>query len=191
VLNFRKKNSGPEECSRDGEARKKGWRILASPAEGSDQTIAALLKLIRFEGLGIRINKPVVRNSIAGVELHFDPAIPRGGGWRKDLDNKIRRAFNPPLGDHAAPLIQYDEQVGLDDGHIAQDQVNGGDENFPRLAVLEVLVEEDKKIAENPLVPGGRSRDHLDLPLKELVAAAIIRKGRVVGIGEDNSRCHG
>ena len=67
---------------------------------------------------------PVVGNAVTGVELELTLSVPRRSAWGKDFHNEIWRPLDAPIGDEALSPAEHDEEIGLEHGGLAQDEVH-------------------------------------------------------------------
>src|SRR5262245_52360870 len=82
-------------------------------------------------------------------------------------------------------------EIGLDDRRVAQDAVDGRNEDFVETMLLDVLPKQREKPTDEPLVRGTGRGGHDQLAVVQLVAAAVSWKRLVVAVGKDDSSRRG
>jgi hypothetical protein len=92
------------------------------------------------------------------------------------------------LTSHAARLDV--DQIRFQHRDVGQDDVDRRQKDLAKSPAARVHGQDEVKVRDHDLMPGSRGGGHGDLPLVELVALAVGRQGREVGVRQHHSRRH-
>ncbi len=86
----------------------------------------------------------------------------------------------------ARPRALEVDDVGLDDGDVAQDHVDRREKHLAEPATPDVAEESPVKRAHEALVAGIRRRRHGQLSIVDLVPPPVVRELAVVAVRQEN-----
>src|SRR5207245_1496999 len=107
-----------------------------------------------------------------------------------DLDSECRRPFRTSCGGERGPRRVQKDQIGLDDGRLAENAVERRDEHLAERMCLDMLPEKGEETTHHPLMGDARRGGHEQLPVVQLVPAAVGRERVVVAIRKDDASGH-
>ena len=86
----------------------------------------------------------------------------------------VRRgpSLDAPVGDEFLVAPAHEEDVGLDVVTLAEDHVEGADEDLAQIVTLHEIVQRDHEALDEPLMPEPGRRRHVELVVDDLVASA-------------------
>ncbi len=100
------------------------------------------LKNICFDALGFRHDNPKLAHSAGSINAALVIAIEPGGLGRKNLDHKIGRALRAGIGQDGEALLRNENDVGLKDIVLVEDDVEGGVVEFTDRMLLDVSAQD-------------------------------------------------
>jgi phosphate transport system regulatory protein PhoU len=170
------------------------FKLLAlhQPAAGDLRFVMAAIKinsdLERIGDQAVNVSE-TARLLLGRPPLHQKLLdIPRMGELALAMLKDSLEAFVRRDADIARSVVGRDEEdVGLDDGRVAQDDVERRDVNFAERARRHVSIECHCESEDDALVRPARRRRHGQLAVMDLVALAVIRQRHVVGKGQHDS----
>src|SRR3989304_1155557 len=104
---------------------------------------------------------------------------------REDFDDQVGGTLDGRLTDDVSVGSCDDDDISLNDIGLAEDDVDGRDEDFARTMMLYVCAEERGEPDDDALVGGRRSGRHVEVTPEDLLAGPVIGHLQIVLIGEN------
>ena len=143
-----------------------------------------------LDGSSRRIHQPIFLHAKTRVGFELDPSVARLGRGREDFHGQIRRATDPVL-DNLGPLVEHEEQVGLENFIVAEDDVERRDKHLADAMVLEIVEKCREDVDQNCLVICDRRGRHKHLPINNLPPQVVFGKREKVSVRDLGSYNHG
>ena len=97
------------------------WRAKGVPAtEGAGEFALAVLLPMNRDGLGHRVDHPVLEHAVSAVEVVLVPQVPVGGGRGEYLDHEVGGSPHVLVGERVLARSGDEQQVGLRDVGVRQ-----------------------------------------------------------------------
>jgi hypothetical protein len=112
------------------------------------------------------------------------------GRRRQHFDEEPWSAFDSAIRDERELRVVEVDQVGLRDGGVREDDVEGSEEDSAEPVSTDVIPEDTHEVPEDDLMLRCGRRRHDQLTVEDLVPLAVVGQRRVVGVRQGRLRCH-
>lgn len=163
-----------------------GERIVRLSEKLRGAGIALIGFSINLHRLKLRIDNPILRNTVMFIELALDYLIGLPGLFGKDFNNEVRRPLYVFFSDDGCPLSGNEENVRLNDIAFGEDNVAGGDKNLPDSGTFQKVSKEGRYVQSDSLMLGRRRGSHKVFSFNDLMALSILREEEIIFVGEMN-----
>jgi hypothetical protein len=134
----------------------------------------------------VRIDNPVGRDGMAGIDLGLGYSVGATCRWRQNLYDQIRNAFDGSLSDDVLVSRGNEQEVWLKYRGRVENQINGRVEEFAEVTVIDMLAKQFEKVCGCALMLRARRWRHGQLSFDNLIAIAVVGQKDVILIRENN-----